>query len=135
MIQFLFVFNDWGLLILRVVLGFVMIKHGFPKLRDIRGTGERFEKMGFRPGKLLALIVVVIEFFGGILLVFGLLTQIVSVFIVIQFALLVFVLGVVKREKFGEWEFDLLVVGAAALLVVSGGGVYSLDEFLGLLFY
>jgi len=137
MIQFLFVFNDWGLLILRLVLGLVLVLEGFPKLRDLRGTAKNFEGsgMGFKPGMLFAVIAGVVECVGGLLLIFGFLTQIAAALVAIQFLVLVVVFGLIRREGFKEWRLDFLLAAMAFLLITSGGGVYSLDETLGLILY
>lgn len=135
MVQFLFALNDWGLVILRVVVGVIMIKHGLPKLRHLGETSESFSKMGFKPGKFWAIVAGVVEFVGGLLLIAGFLTQIVSVLIALQFLVILVKLNWFAREKFGEWEYDLLIFASTVLLATSGAGAYSVDEWLGLILY
>jgi putative oxidoreductase len=133
MIQFLFAFHGWGLLVLRVILGVIMIKHGLPKLRHLEGTSESFHGMGFRPARFWALVAGAVEVFGGLLLLAGFFTQIAAFVIAVQF--LVVIVFVNLRDGFSEWEYDLLILGSALMLVVSGAGMYSVDEMFRFILY
>lgn len=135
MIQPLFVFYDWGLLALRVVLGVVMVAHGFPKLKNLKATGGGFAAMGFKPGVFWAVVVGVVEFVGGLMLIAGFLTQLAALFVFLQFLVVIFK---VKRGKGFTWgyEFDLLIAAAALLLMTTGGGLWSVEQARGMfLFY
>ncbi|WP_241724393.1 DoxX family protein, partial [Dietzia sp. E1] len=69
--------RDAGLLITRVILGVVLIAHGWEKfaINGIEGTGAFFDSVGI-PGATAAAAAAVgaIELVGGILLILGLLT-------------------------------------------------------------
>ena len=66
-----------GLLLARLVFGLVMAAHGAQKLfgwfggYGIAGTGNFFESIGFRPGRLFAALAGLGEFGGGLLLALG----------------------------------------------------------------
>src|SRR6185503_8477025 len=70
---------DFGVLVLRVVVGLVMAAHGSQKLfgwfggHGLAGTGGFFEQLGFRPGRFFAAAAGTTEFVGGSLLALGLL--------------------------------------------------------------
>lgn len=134
MIQPLFVFNDWALLILRVVLGVILIAHGYPKLRDLKGTSEWMGSLGLRPGIVFALGVVLVEFFGGLALIAGVFTQVIAVLVVLQFLVIIFKVNRAKGLK-GGYELDLLIAATAALLATTGGGLFGLDSTFGILVY
>jgi putative oxidoreductase len=134
MIQLFLVFSDWGILVLRVVLGLILIFHGFPKIRDLKGTASGFGAMGFRPGLLWATAVAVLEFGGGILLLAGLLTQVVAALLFIQFLVIILKLKI-KSGLVGGFEFELLILASALALATLGSGSLSLDHFLGLYLY
>ncbi|MFH1161766.1 MAG: DoxX family protein [Candidatus Jorgensenbacteria bacterium] len=127
MIQPLFVFYDWGLLALRVILGVILVVHGFPKLKNLKVAGGGFAAMGFRPGVFWAVVVGVVEFVGGLMLIAGFLTQLVALLVFLQFLVVIFK---VKRGKgfTGEYEFDLLIAAAALLLMTTGGGFWSIEQ-------
>ena len=133
MIQPLFVFGDYGVLILRVALGIILVAHGLPKLRDLKSTGEWMGSVGFKPGAFWALVVGLVEAVGGVMIIFGVLTQIVSAFVAIQFV--VIFLTVKRKASFEDKEKDLLILAGALLLLVSTSGAYSVDEALGWIFY
>ncbi len=135
MIQPLWVFSDWGLLILRVVLGLILVVHGWPKLKGLKQTAENFSQMGFQPGIFWATIIMLLECFGGLLLFLGFFTQIIALFVAIEF--IVILLKVKRKAAFvGGCELDLLILAAALALLTLGAGRFSLDSVFGLvLFY
>ncbi len=134
MIQFLFIWSDWGIFFLRFVLGLLLVRHGWPKLKDLKATGENFGKMGFKPGRFWGTLAGLLEFFGGLALIFGLFTQIVATLFVLEFA--VILLKVKRKSGFvGGYELDLLIFVAALLLALIGGGALSLDGLLGIILF
>ena len=66
-----------GFVILYVgwILGLIFLIHGLPKIKDLKTTWQNFEMMGFKPGVLWGTVVAIVEFFGGLLLISGLLTS------------------------------------------------------------
>ena len=134
MIQPLFVFSDWGLLFLRMALAVILIAHGWAKFKGFKGVADWMGSIGFKPGVFWAGLVTALEFFGGILLLLGFFTQILSVLIAVQF--LVIILKVNRGKGLvGGFEFDLVILGAAFALATLGGGAWSLDQFFGLILY
>lgn len=133
MIQFLFVFADWGILALRVLLGIVMVRHGWPKISQLKATAANFAGMGFRPALFWAAVAGLAEFVGGLALLAGFFTQVFAGLIFIQF--LVIILKLRRKENFGSWEFDGLIAAAALALLVLGAGRFSLDAFWNTLIY
>lgn len=134
MIQPLFVFYDWALLLLRVALGVILIAHGWPKLRDLKSTAAWMVPLGFRPGILFAFTVAVVEVFGGLALILGFFTQFVALLVAVQFIVIIFTINRTKGLK-GGYEFDLLIAAAAVLLATTGGGLFGLDRTFGILIY
>lgn len=134
MIQPLFVFFDWALLALRVALGVILIAHGWPKLRDLKGTAGWMGSMGLRPGILFALLAGVIEVGGGLALIFGFLTQFVALAVLVQFIVIILKVNRTKGLKDG-YELDLIIAASAALLATTGGGLFGLDRALGIFIY
>ncbi len=134
MIQPFLVFSDWAIFLLRLAVGLILIRHGLPKLKNIRGTGEWFASIGFRPGNFWAVVAGLTEFVGGLALILGFLTQFVSLVVALEF--LVIIVKFRKDQMFTkEAEIDwLLLVGALALMTL-GGGALSLERFLGLILY
>lgn len=122
MFPILAIFSDYALLLLRLALGFIMVAHGWPKIKNLRGTGDWMASVGFRPGILWAVVAGIVEFLGGLALIAGLYVQVVAALMVVQFAVIT-VWKIAKREKFtGGMEFDILILAAALALLVLGGG-------------
>lgn len=134
MIQFLLIFGDWGLLVLRVIMGFIMVKHGWPKVKDLKTTAANFEGMGFKPGRFWGTLVALAEFIGGLALIFGFLTQVFAIILLVEFA--VILLAIKRKAGFvGGYEFELLIFGVLLLLALFGAGSVSLDWNLGLVIF
>jgi putative oxidoreductase len=136
-------------LIARVVLGLVIFPHGAQKLLGwFAGFG--FEgTMGYMTGQMrlpwvIGCLVVLIESLGALALICGLLTRLAA------FLTLCLFVGIIlhtqlKNGFFMNWdmlpdkpegyEFHLLVVGLCIVLIISGGGKWSMDLLLNELFY
>lgn len=129
-----------GLLIARVVLGSLMVAHGGQKLfgwlggYGLRGTGEFFEQIGFRPGRLFAAAASVGEVTSGLLVALGFLGPIGP-------ALMISVMLVAALSV--HWghglfagsngiEVPLLYATGALGFALVGTGPYSLDAVLGI---
>lgn len=129
---------DFGLLVLRVVLGLSVAAHGAQKLfgwfggYGIAGTGGWLESIGIKPGKAAAFFAGAGEFFGGLFLAIGLFTPYAGV--VVSFVLLVAIVTVHKGKGFwntnGGSEFPLLIIGSSIALALTGAGAYSVDALL-----
>lgn len=123
-----YLYNDFVLLILRVILGLILVAHGWPKFKSLKGTAQNFEGMGFKPGRFWAIIVMIVEFFGGIALILGIFTQGVASLILIEF-LVITIWKILKKSPIvGGLELDLLIWAIAVLLSVQGAGTISLDQ-------
>lgn len=133
MIQFLFVFSDWGILILRFLVGAILIKHGWPKISQLRKTAIDFGGMGFRPALFWAIIVSFVEFVGGWALIGGLFTQVFAALIFLQF--LVIIIKLKRKTGFISWELDGLIAASALALLVLGSGRFSLEVFWNLIVF
>lgn len=125
-----FLYDQWPVLLLRVALGIVFIAHGWPKIRDLKGTAKGFDAMGFKPGMLFGTIAAFIEFFGGILIMLGLATTPIAALFVIQFGVILIWKWAKGMPIVGGWEIDLLIFAAAIALFSLGGGAFSLDRIL-----
>lgn len=137
MIPSLLVYEDYGLLAIRIALGLILVSHGWPKLRSISVAADMMREMGFRPARVWATVVGSVEFFGGLLIIFGLFTQVAALVLAAEFVV------IVARKRFGGgatrglrgYEFELLILAASVLLTTVGGGSASLDETFRIILY
>lgn len=119
-----------GLLVLRIVVGFIFIVHGYMKLGDMTGTIGFFATLGLAP--FWAYVVALVEFLGGISLVIGYATKIGASLLAIN--MLVAVLDVHKSYGLvGPMGAELALVMFASTLciAVAGAGRYSLGACCG----
>lgn len=61
--------------VFRIAIGAILVLEGWPKILAPLGQVGFVEAMGFYPGWLWSPMLAIVQFFGGILLVFGLLTR------------------------------------------------------------
>ncbi|HSH08941.1 MAG TPA: DoxX family protein [Oceanipulchritudo sp.] len=123
---------------IRIALGLIMIGHGAQKLfgwfggYGLSGTGQFFaESLGMKPGVLMAALAGGGEFFGGLLVLVGLMTRPGAA--LIGFTMLVAIVKVHGGSFFlpTGMEYVLALLAMSVSLVISGGGKLSIDGLLG----
>jgi putative oxidoreductase len=122
-----------GLTILRLVLGATFIAHGAQKLFvfGFAGVTGGFAQMGIPMAGFFGPFVALVEFFGGIAIVLGLLTRLASLGLAVN--MVVAMLAVHLKAGFfnpGGIEFPLALFGMAVALMTTGAGAFSVDAVL-----
>ena len=129
MFPILYIFNNWAVLFLRLILGTTLVLHGWPKVKDLKKTAENFHGMGFRPGNFWGTLAAITEFGGGWAIVLGLFTQIVAIIVIGEF---IIIMGW-QLKNGAKWvhgyELDLFVLAATFMLLTTGIGPWALDKF------
>ena len=120
------IYDTWAVLLLRVALGIVFIAHGWPKLKDLKQTAKNFDAMGFKPGKLFGTIAALLEFFGGIALILGILVTPVAALFMLQFIIIMIWKWAKHMPLVGGWEIDLLILAGVFVLFTLGAGALAL---------
>jgi putative oxidoreductase len=124
----------YGPTILRLALAAVFIAHGAQKLFGIwgggglAGTTTFFEGLGLQPAYLLAIVAGVVEFGGGLLLLFGAFTPIASSVLAIEMTAAIWIVHL--RNGFflpNGYEFNLLLIAALICVTLTGPGALSID--------
>lgn len=121
---------EWSMLILRVVLGITFLIHGIAKfqmgLSNVAGWFESIGVLGF-----LGYVVAFIELFGGIALILGIGTRVVSALIALVLIGAIFTsklsLGFMGSEAAG-YELDIALLSIAVVLLISGSKLFALDN-------
>ncbi|WP_409290300.1 DoxX family protein [Peribacillus sp. SCS-37] len=129
--------EDLGLLLIRLMVGFVFIYYGSQKLfgwfggHGIAGTGGWFESIGIKPGKIIAAFSGVAELLSGILFVIGLFLPLAATLIIV-----VMIGSIVKVHgpkgfsvTSGGFEYNLFLIVVSIGIALIGPGAYSINQF------
>jgi len=123
-----------ALLVLRLVAGGIFIAHGAQKLFTfgLAGVTQGFAGMGVPMPGLMGPAIAFLEFFGGILLVLGVLTRVWAALLALNMVGAILLVHL-KSGFFNPsgFEFPLALLGICAALALTGGGPLSVDERLG----
>lgn len=123
---------DFAFLVLRVAIGILTVLHGVPK---IMGGIPMWQQLGtfVQPMGINFFLVVwgflgaVTEFFGGMMLVFGLGTRIASIALVIMM-IVAYVWHVSRGDSFNQSSFPLSLIFVFLFFLIVGSGKISIDS-------
>jgi len=119
-----------GLAVLRVAVATIFIRHGAQKLFvfGFAGVTGAFTHMGVPLPGFMGPFIGLLEFFGGIALVIGLLTRLVALGLV--FDMLGAIVLVRLKGGFSSYELEFLLLGSSLALALTGAGRFSVDALL-----
>lgn len=134
--------NSLPLALLRLTLGVVMFPHGAQKMLgwfDGRGFGttmQGFEQQGIPA--VFAFMAILAEFLGGLGLIIGLLSRIAAFGILCNMVVAVFRVHAANgffmnwtgSQKGEGFEYHLLAIAMAIVVIAAGAGAWSLDRRL-----
>jgi putative oxidoreductase len=123
-------------LFMRLFLGVSLLIHGYPKVNGgWRQGGQWMKSMGIPAST--AVLATVVEFFGGLLLVVGLIVPVVASLVAIQFASIIGMKASRMNARYVSleagkptYEIDALYLVLALALVVLGAGALSFDSVI-----
>jgi putative oxidoreductase len=125
------VVQDIGLLVARLVLGLVLVGHGWQRFsHGMAAAVDTLTRYGLPEPQLFAWGATVLDVIGGALLIFGLLTPVVAAFVVAE---QVMVIAWLKWQN-GLWnaadgiEYSVALAALALILVVFGAGRTGVDQ-------
>jgi putative oxidoreductase len=119
-----------GLAALRIAAAAVFINHGWQKLfvYGFAGVTGAFTHMGVPLPGLIGPLIAVLEFFGSIALIIGLLTR--PIALLFAFDMLGAILLVQLKNGFSHYELEFLLLGSSLALFLAGAGSFSVDSML-----
>jgi putative oxidoreductase len=135
--------NDGAITVLRLVLGIVFFAHGAQKMLGWFGGYGFTGTMGFFTGMMhipavFAFLAIAAEFFGGLGLIFGLLTRVAAFGIFCNMLVAVamvhhqfgFFMNWTGAQKGEGYEYHLVLLATLAVLMIRGAGAASADRLL-----
>jgi putative oxidoreductase len=130
---------ELGILLIRVTVGLTLAAHGAQKLfgwfggYGLDGTAGWLESVGFRPGRVHAVLAGLVEVGGGLLLALGAATPL-GAALVASVMIVAAVTAHLKNGFFitgGGFEYNLVLGVAAIAIAFTGAGAWSIDALAG----
>lgn len=138
-----FTSKDYTGIVARLTLGLIMFPHGAQKMIGVFGGYGFSRTMNFFTGVMhlpwiISLLVILIEFFGPIFLIVGFASRIVSWLLIALFIGMIvtshfsngFFMNWFGNQKGEGFEYHLLYIGLAVVMLINGSGKISIDEII-----
>ena len=123
--------KSFGLLILRISIGTMLIHHGYEKTADINNFADAFVRPIGIPFPILAsYIAAYSEIYGSWLVIAGLFTRFASLSIVGTIGVAIYHAIVTAGFNIYLLELLILYMGGALCILLLGGGDFAIDRFL-----
>ena len=124
-----------GTLLVRVMMGIIFIYYSGQFLFGIfGGQGMHMftqmlasDHLPILPTTVWAYLAGITQFFGGILIIVGLFSRIVSIFLILN---LIGIIYVSHAGGFGSIDFQLSLIAISGLILISGPGMLSADAVI-----
>lgn len=136
--------GNWPALLARLAIAITVFPHGAQKLLGWFGGGGFNGTMGFMTQGaglpwIIALLVILIEFFGPLLLILGLFTRVAAFVVGVNFIGVLFS-SILGNGFFMNWgmqdakgegiEYFILLFGLIIIALIAGGGKASIDALI-----
>ena len=127
--------------LLRVAFGLTIVTHGIPKLlgmphgsmaNPMHGSINLITNalnLPFAPQ--LALLVAVLETFGGLAVALGFATRLIALMLAVEMVFVSVALGPTFPWIDRGIEYPMMLCFVALLICAYGGGIYSIDRYIG----
>jgi putative oxidoreductase len=136
-------YNQWAPLFLRLAIGFGFIAHGWAKLsKGPAGFEKLLILIGVPFPHLMSWATALLEFFGGLAILFGFFVSITAIPLIVTMLVAMFTIHVhfgyssvntiglgPDGPKFGPpgYEINLLYIAGLVSLIFTGSGFFSVD--------
>ena len=123
--------KSFGLLILRISIGTMLIHHGYEKTADIQNFADAFVRPIGLPFPILSsYIAAYSEIYGSWLLIVGLFTRFAALSIVGTIGVAIYHAIVTAGFNIYLLELLILYMGGSLCILLLGSGDFALDRFL-----
>jgi len=121
-------------LVARILIAAIFIMSGIAKLTDPAGTAEHMVKAGIPAADSLVYVAAFAEIAGGIAVLFGFLTRLAGVGLIILMIITTIAFhhfwtltGDEQKAQMINFMKNLAIIGGLFMLVANGAGLYSVD--------
>lgn len=121
-------YRDYAPLILRIGVGLIFIVAGYGKLTGIDGTISFFGNIGIPMAGVMAWIVAIVEFVGGIMVLAGFRMSYANILLAIIMLVAILTTKLGSDDMFRAMRLDLMLMLANLALLTLGSGKLSVDE-------
>jgi putative oxidoreductase len=121
-------YSDLAILLLRIGVGIIFIVSGWGKLNGIEGTQGFFGNIGIPMPVVMAWVVAIVEFGGGLMVLLGLYIRIPTPLLAI--VMVVAIITVKYEAGWNPMRIDLSLLLMSLALFILGSGRYSLDYLI-----
>ncbi|MDO5093885.1 MAG: DoxX family protein [Propionibacteriaceae bacterium] len=128
---FIRVLRDISLMLTRIVMGVVMVTHGWHRWQNEGVSAEAaiLESIGLPNPALMVWLLIGFEVIGGILLIFGLATPLIGLGLaVLNIAIIVTLRHGAFYVHESGWEYNAVMAVVGLLLMAHGSGRAGLDH-------
>ena len=123
--------KSFGLLILRISIGTMLIHHGYEKTADIQNFADAFVRpIGLSFPILSSYIAAYSEIYGSWLVIVGLFTRFASLSIVGTIGVAIYHAIVTAGFNIYLLELLILYMGGSLCILLLGSGDFAIDRFL-----
>jgi putative oxidoreductase len=121
---------DVALLILRLTLAAILLYHGLPKIMNFGATIGGFQSMNIPAPTLAAVVAILAEVVGGLLILFGVAVDLAGILVIIEMLGAIAFVHWANGFDFtkGGWEHPFTVLAMALALALAGPGDYSVGR-------
>lgn len=118
-----------GMLIMRVMLGLILMSHGYAKLIKFGSLRHRFMNFLHLGSTLSLSLIIFAELFCGFLILLGMFTRLAAIPVVIGMGVVFFVAS--NYDIFGAGERGAMYMAVSVMILLCGPGKISVDAMTG----
>jgi putative oxidoreductase len=128
---------DWGYPLLRITAGLMLLPHVWPKFMTAgaAGVATGLARRGIEPALAFAYLIMFVELVGGICIAIGFLTRPFALLCLIEMIVIAIKAHLPNGWFFsvqgGGGEFPVMWAILFLIILIRGGGPYSVDRALG----
>lgn len=123
-------YHDVALLLLRIGVGLIFIVAGWGKLTGIENTAGFFDNIGIPMPVVMAWVVAIVEFAGGIMVLAGLYMRIPALLLAVIMVVAILTTKLDADNIFRAMRLDLVLLLMSLSLFITGSGKISLNSML-----